>query len=511
MKKRLFRNRRTRYAGISAVLTVLVITVVILVNSVFGSLASRYHWVTSMNAKANYDVTGVCYDLLDRELAEIDATERDANVRVIFCDTEAAWSEDETQSYLLHTAKSICDRYDRLTIEFYDTRLNPTAVRPYATNQKTGESIPVKESSVIIVCEDYHRVYNLEEFFVFKDNANTNVWAYKGERTLATGILRALNRDVKVACITSNHGEAFTDYEIAYLLDDAGYDVRSDFDLSTEEIPEKCSLILTYNPNSDLDVSVGIEENRKLDEFLAKEGNAFLVFLSTGTPQLANLEAYLNGWGVKSGVHVDPANGKSYRYTVQDSAQSLTSDGYTIYGNLSSEATARQMFSSNESNVVFKNATALGHASDFVANGDGTYSKGDSRKLYSIYEASEDAVLWANGVARDGDSSMLMTLTEQKHTSGRSSYVGVVASSDFASRDQLQSAVYRNSDVLYRLLSNVSGEYSIEGLKLKPFASTEISTITTAQMLRWTICLTVIPAGLVAVTGIVILIRRRRA
>lgn len=68
MKKRIFRNRRTRYAAISVVLTVLVITVVILVNSVFGSLAGRYEWVSYMTAEANYDVTSVCYSLLDSAL-----------------------------------------------------------------------------------------------------------------------------------------------------------------------------------------------------------------------------------------------------------------------------------------------------------------------------------------------------------------------------------------------------------------------------------------------------------
>ena len=102
-----------------------------------------------------------------------------------------------------------------------------------------------------------------------------------------------------------------------------------------------------------------------------------------------------------------------------------------------------------------------------------------------------------------------MTLTEQKTDDGAVSRVGVIASVDCVRRDQLQSAVLDNPDAILRLFSVMGQQETTEGLKIKPFSTTDIETITTAQMLRWTICLAVIPAVIVATLGIVVLVRRR--
>ena len=512
MKKRFFRTRKMRYAGVSAILSVLVIVAVILINTVFGSLATRYELVTYMSKESSYEVTSVCYGILDDAFAKAseETGKRTGTVEILFCDSEETWIEDVTQSYLYHTAKTIAARYgDRIQVSFHDIYLNPNTVRQYAKDPETGEKATLSNTDVIIACEDYFRVYELEEFFVFTDLENTQVNGYNGERKLAAGILRAINRTPQTAYLTGNHGEFFYDYELIYLLDDAGYRIESDLDLAAEEIPADCSLLITYNPNSDLDFSEGIAEDDKLDRYLSQAGKSYLVFLSNGTPLFSNLESYLNEWGVRSMKHTDTSTGKEYRYTVQDTAQSLTSDGYTIYGHLSGQSTAGTWFASLEENVVFKNTTAMTHATDYAPTGTGAYRKGD-RTLYSIYEASESALLWANGVSTGGKTPMLMSITEQKNDAG-SSYVGVVSSIDLVRMEQTQSAVLDNPDVAQRLFSVFGQENTTEGLKMKPFATDAIATITTAQMLRWTLGLAIIPTAVVALVGVVLLVKRRHA
>ena len=103
-----------------------------------------------------------------------------------------------------------------------------------------------------------------------------------------------------------------------------------------------------------------------------------------------------------------------------------------------------------------------------------------------------------------------MSLTEQKNTSG-SSYVGVIASANFSTEDFLQSAVYENGDVLLRTLKNMGKTEVPEGLRIKPFQSKEISTLTTSQMLTWTLVLSIAPAVLVTVVAVLIFVKRRRA
>ena len=144
-------------------------------------------------------------------------------------------------------------------------------------------------------------------------------------------------------------------------------------------------------------------------------------------------------------------------------------------------------------------------------NGDGSYSTVDGKRvLYPLYQSSARATAWANGVAVDGGNAMMMALTEQKNEGG-SSYVGVFSSVKFGTMDYVQSAVYGNSDTVLALLEETDDVRTPCGLTIKPFESYEISTITTAEMLSWTLILTSTPAVIVLAVALVVLIKRRRA
>ena len=94
---------------------------------------------------------------------------------------------------------------------------------------------------------------------------------------------------------------------------------------------------------------------------------------------------------------------------------------------------------------------------------------------------------------------------------GKKSFVGVCASAEFATEEFLQSAVHGNSDTLMHLFGQMGKTHIPEGLTLKPFESTTISTVTTTQMWRWTLILAVTPAVVVTLAAVAILIKRRRA
>ena len=234
--------------------------------------------------------------------------------------------------------------------------------------------------------------------------------------------------------------------------------------------------------------------------------------MENGTPSMPNFESYIKEWGIETEYAKNTTTGVSHRYMVQDTSGSLTSDGYTIYGYAVDGENNRFVNAENEY-VVFGNATALSVTGEgYTAQQDGTYLSMDkTRTLYPLYRSSEKTLHWANGQVVDGGSCILMSLTEQKNATGSSSYVGVVSSVDFGTRTYLQSAVYDNGDVLLSLFEEIGGRKVPTGLTIKPFASYDISTITTAQMLRWTIVLALIPTVTTLTVALVVLIRRRRA
>ena len=511
MKKQFIRTRRARYGGIAVVLTLLVITVTVLLNVCFSTLATRYEWYTDLNAKVTYEVSDASYALLD----ELLAAEPDKQVQIIFCNTEKNVKADTELSYVYETASSFAARYpNRLSLHCYDTVTNPEKVRKYATatNLTTGETeeIAIYTTSVIVVSENYHRVYSLEDFFVFEDGNTSKVWAYNGEKKLASGILRALDEEPPTVCLTNNHGEVMYDYELLFLLDDAGYSITH-IDLYRDEIPKGCDLIISYNPNTDL-IDDEMSERSEVDilnEFLAEEGNSFLVLLENGTPSLPNFERFLADWGFAFRYHTDASNGASYRYMVQNDSQTLTSDGYTIYGETADSARADALLGDLPRKVVFQNATAMSAANGFVNNGNGSYTKGN-RTLYRLFESGSGTVSWAHGAPVSNENVMLMGVTEQTGDTGISR-VGVISSVRFFTEDFLQSAVYGNTDVAMRLFEDFGKEATPEGLTIKPFQSRDISTITTADMVRWTVALAATPAVLFGVLAIVVLAKRRRA
>lgn len=514
MKKHIFRNRKARHASIAVILTILVITVTILTNTVFGKLATRYNWYTYMLAKPNYDVTEACFDLLADAFDALSKEGVDTKTEIIFCDSKENIQEDTAFLYVYESATAIAERFpEQVTVTCYDTESNPASVRQYATltDPLTGE---VKETTIaktgVIITDgkDYHRVYSRDDFYMMKTGASS-FWAYDGEKRLASGIIRAINPEAPVACLLNNHGELYSDYEMIYLLDDAGYTVRM-LDLYKEEIPADCSLIISYNPTSDLvaDDLSEISEIKLLEDFLAKSGNNLLVFMGNTSPTLPNYERFLEGWGVDFSYHT--TDERTFRYMVNDNANSLTTDGYTIYGEQAAGAGAA-LLEGLKRPVVFKNATAMDNASTFVSNGDGSYTNGD-RTMYELYTGNRTAVSWANGSAvANADKAILMSLTAQRNADGSQSHVGVISATDFATEDLMQSVVYGNTDLLLHTFETFGKNFTPEGLTAKPLSSDEISMITMRQMLIWTVTLTATPVIVATLAAVWVLVKRRRA
>lgn len=515
MKKRFIRNKKVRYATVAAVLTAMVILVAVLVNVVVSSLVERYALYTSLTPTLAFDVTEDCYTVLEESFnAHKSANGTLPDIEILFCDLEdSAKAEGHENYYLYYTARALAERFENIKLKFYDIYIDPTPVKPYTVSihPLTGEELvtQLNSSSVIVVCNNYHRVYKWTDFYVFADDTSVEPWAYSGERKLSSALMHAIDDDPRIACLLTNHGEIAYDYELLTILDDAGYTVVY-MDLYKDPIPATCDVIISYNPNTDLvsDDLSDISEKEILDAFLAQDGHSFFLFLENGTPHMPNFESYIKEWGIETEYAKNTTTGVSHRYMVQDTSGSLTSDGYTIYGYAED---SRFVDPANEY-VVFGNATALSVTGEgYTAREDGTYvSMNGERTLYPLYRSSDKTLHWANGQVVDGGSCILMSLTEQQNAAG-TSHVGVVSSVNFGTREYLQSAVYDNGDVLLTLFEEIGERSSPVGLTIKPFASYDISTITTAQMLRWTVTLALIPAITSLAVAVIVLVRRRRA
>jgi hypothetical protein len=296
---------------------------------------------------------------------------------------------------------------------------------------------------------------------------------------------------------------------------DSGYNV-STLDLYFDNIPEDCEVLVIFNPNADLIVADGISERdevKKVEDFLAR-GGSLMVFYESDTPTLVNLETLLADWGVSVLRDYDEETERNYNCMVKDDSVALTSDGFTILGeyvttSAAADATLPLREREYVPGVVFRDATTFTLPEGFTADGQGSYTSG-SRTRSDLFVASASAVAFANGatVPTDMTTLPLLTLTKDSTTDGQ---VVVCSSVEFALEDYMQSNVFGNNDAVLCLCGELGSVDPLLGLKFKPFATDEISLITTAQMRNWTLALTITPAVLITAVAIIILVRRKYA
>ena len=506
-------SRRFRYGSLSVVLTICVIAVVVIVNVIFQTLATRYAWYIDMTSSGTFTLSDDCRDYVaDNIIPIVDADNaalsEDQKIRIIFCNDKAAWEEQTVQKYLISTATELAEQFpDHIEIEYVNIWNHPSVAKKYNV---------FADTNVVIAYGDRHVLRPLNDFYVFNSADTATPIAYNGEKSLATGILHVAQKNTPIAYLTVNHGETMTDSSFLNLLVDAGYTYNY-LDLMNFDIPEDCELLVTYNPVKDFAVNDGIsvkDEIAKLDAYL-EDGGAYMVFVNSDTfvaGEFVNFETYLEDWGVDF-MH-SPVAGIEHCYTIKDTSQSLSVDGYTVLGNYTTCSRGANIAqAAGYSPVVFSRATCISPASGFAAAGDGTYASG-SCTLSPILTSGENAEAWAGGKAVANASAenpfIMMTLSE-KQVSGGTGYILTCTSTTFADEDALNSPVYGNGSVLLASIETIGNDRIPTSLTSKPFADSTIDTITVAQKTYITVLLATVPALICFGAGMIILIRRKHA
>ena len=530
MKNSAFSSRKFKYGSLSVIMTCVIIAAVMLFNGVFKLLADKYLWYTDLTRDEIYTLSDVAVQALENV---------DKDVHILFCDDPDNLEDDYYSKMVYKTALGLAEKNDYVHVDTVNIWREPSAVNRFKNNSKDA----IYASDIIIYSGTEFRVYRLKSMFTFNDAASDTPWAYSGEKKFVSGILAVTQAESPIACITVNHGEPFmtdsalqeTQY-IFQLLEDGGYKVQL-LDLAKDEIPEDCRLIMVYDPQDDFLVSDGvstISEIEKLDRFLDGT-NALMVFMNPTTPLLPNLEEYLEEWGVKFDRHTDNL-GKIQGTTIRDYQNSLTEDGMTVVGAYATYGLGASLHSDMRTTyppkVIFKNTMGISYSdmyekSTYTDEEDPSYqfdygyyyNDGISREVYDIFlsPATATAVVDTKvvGQANAKDPFKLMTVTRESRMVDNEnedySYVLACGSTDFLSSTLLLSNTYGNTDLMLSSLRATGREFVPVGLKLKPFASTDIETLTTAQANRYTIALIVIPTLITAIAGVYVLVRRKYA
>ncbi len=555
------RRGTRRLAG--AALTVAVILVVLAVNILFSFVADKFMWqvdetvdrYTTRKGVTLYKPTDEFMDVIrdyaipmvdELNAARVAAGEEPDKIRILFCTDRDKVYEADKLRMIQYTALALQKEFpDQVEVDYVNIEKNPSAVQKY----KATSSASIYSHQVIFEFGTEYRVRSFDFFFLKSEDTSTDHWAYNGEQKIAS-ILLALTRAISpIAGFITNHGENVEGCKtFRSIVERAGYDVI-DIDLSKDEIPADCRLLICYDPQTDFlglgnDAFVEGDESEidKLDGFLDK-AYSFLLFVDKDTPELPVLEEYMEEWGVTIS-RGENAAGEMDNYTIRDEIKKLDKDGYTPIADYATGGTGASLTSSMQkvsypAKVIFPNATAITMADTYrtayaePSETDDTpaftygqyYRNGVSRYFYDVFNASVSATAEVFGeqyeVATEQNRFKLMTLSVESRTvmetnylsTTEPSYVAVFGSTEFASDTILESAAYGNADALASTLRTTGHEVMPADLEFKAFKKYDVDTNAyqpdNGDMIATTVVMTLLPIAACILAGAYIHIKRR--
>ncbi len=507
------KKRKLRYGTVSLLLVLAVLACVVILNVIAGALCLRYDWMyIEMSSPAVYEISEPCSDYISKYvISEIDRSRvsgGDSSVRILLCDEGTKIAEEDDYKYVYDSLFKLRDMFEGyIEIERFNIWEQPKLAASYGVTSS---------EDVVCIFNDKHVTVSVNDFYITEtvDYTEQKV-AYNGERMMISCFMHVTQAETPVCYLTVNHGEVYSDYGFARMLSESGYDVQT-LDLYADEIPDDADIIVTFNPKKDLaakdDTSL-VSETEKLEKYMSS-GGKYMVFVSSDTfasGGFDNLEGFLSSWGIEY-MHSTTEDGIEACRIVRDSANSLTSDGYTVLADYADNKTAASLSLTGALQHSFGKTTYMSFSNDFSKNGEGYLSPDGKRSMTPLFLARNTAVAWADGrpVARAGEEDFtLMSLGEEKLNNGETAYLLASASVDFASGEAMQSAVLGNSRMMTELIKYMGKENAPTGIVAKPFAQTEIHSLTSRNATVITVILAAVPAVAVSLVGGILLIRRK--
>ena len=556
--------RRGTRRILGATVTLVVIAVVLVCNVLFSFVADRFMWqvdetVTKYTSRPGVSMYTPTDDFLDviREYAipmveEMNAAraekgEDPITINVKFCsERDKVYAADKLRMIQYSVLALQKEFPDAVKVEYLNIEKNPSQVQKYKATSSTN----IYSHQIIFEFGTEYRVCSYDYFFLRNDDSTSDHWAYNGEQKIASLLLALTRAESPIAAFITNHGEAIEDCEsLQNLVHRAGFDVVT-IDLSKDEIPADCRLLISYDPQKDFlglgnDAFVEGDQSEidKLDKFL-DQAYSFMLFVDADTPELPVLEEYLEEWGIAVS-RAENAEGDLDNLLIRDQVNKLDKDGYvpmgeyvTTGGGASITEDMRKV--AYPAKVVFPNAVAIGMSDSYkkthVVPDDTNgvteaytygfyYRNGVSRYFHNVFMTSSSASVEAFDkqyqVATDLNRFNFMTLSLESRTvketnylsTQEPSYVAVFGSTEFASDTILDSAAYGNADVLTATLRHMGREVMPADLEFKAFkiytVDTDVYTVDARSMISTTVFMTLLPITVCIFAGVVIGVKRK--
>ena len=240
---------KIKYGAVLAGFLALVLTIIIVFNSIISILGSRFNLFFDMTDEQFYSAS-------DEFVATIDRVNQKAELEIIFFDEKDTVSTDHSSvlstvglAYVHQTAVDLARKLEGVTVSYHSVD-----ERDFVGQFRDAGVINEKTVIVRRTTNEgsQFEAYLPASFYAFDENGA--LFAYNGEVKLLESVIRLSTDDEPTVYFTSSHGE--TGFSLALLFENAG------FVLKQIDLLEKvyiCDCGLHYSPEYDFGITKDTE------------------------------------------------------------------------------------------------------------------------------------------------------------------------------------------------------------------------------------------------------------
>ncbi len=277
MKTTKFKTKKVLVGTYSALLSLAVIAVVIVVNLFIGAIPTTY---------TKYDTSRLqLYSISEETEAIISNVDEEVTIYLI----AETGSEDQIITELLGRYESL---NGNIKVKYKDPVTNPQFTMQYTTEAITPNSLIVeseKRSTVVLYEEIYVVAYSFDENYNISTTSSFN-----GENRITSAIQYVVSDEISKIYTLTGHGEsALSDTILGYINDD-NIDTAEFSFLIDGDIPEDATCIVIFAPAED----INFDEATKLLSYM-KNGGKVIVIYTYNDVEMPNLRMLYDSYGVE--------------------------------------------------------------------------------------------------------------------------------------------------------------------------------------------------------------------
>ncbi len=486
------KSQKFKRGTISTAFTIGFLVIVVLINVIVSILGERFPSINlDMTKNSTNSLSSQTLDIINNVKIPVTinilASESAVKGDQVYAGTGLQYSQVGT------LVAKVAEKNPNIKVEYIDLARTPTFASKYKTES-------LQEGDVLVVSDKRHRLLTSTDLFdmQYSQDGGSTLSYSKVDSALASGLSSVTAEHMPVVAFDTGHKEIMDPTTFKSLLSSNNFETK-DFNLLTENIPDKAQMIVLGCPTTDYTD----EEIKKLEGFLGSTELAgdrtLMVTFHPSQVEMPKLSTFLKEWGIE----VPPQT----VIIESDQSKHFTNDASYIISDLQSNLdlgskTNYTYFTTPQSNPVNTLFDTQGNRKTFVL------AKSDETCYLQSAKSSA-------GEAAEKKSFNTAVLTQESIKAKDKAYkanVVALGSAMMFNQEVLMASTFSNGTYLVDLSRYATGTSNAAAAVNAAPVQVNVADITlnsfTSMILGFGIFTILIPL-LIAIAGIVVFNKRR--